>query len=124
MPETPRYTADVIADATGVGRDVPQALVQPIFSRYTNRTSKLICSESCPMRSEPRDSEEAKARVGDSDHDETVNASCCAREQTFWTYFSQWDNLKVLLGCALAWCECRMWLPTTYQRVLLSARRT
>ncbi|ORY38749.1 MFS general substrate transporter [Rhizoclosmatium globosum] len=75
IPETPRFTVDVIGDTDKAQSDVEKVLalnnVQSVASSWNQ--------------------------------DEVATAKVAVRQGDFMTYFSQWKNFKVLLGCAYCW---------------------
>ncbi|KAJ3059128.1 hypothetical protein HDU99_006487, partial [Rhizoclosmatium hyalinum] len=69
MPETPRYTADVVGDAETAARDVELAL-------------------------------QGKAVIGNNN---ALKKDKVNKASDFKTYFSQWKNMKILIGTAYTW---------------------
>jgi PHS family inorganic phosphate transporter-like MFS transporter len=74
IPETPRYTMDIDSNLRQATQDIAQALDLEHDEELLSPTASTHF-EVVP-----------KASVSD-----------------FYTYFSQWDNLKVLIGCSVAW---------------------
>ena len=81
IPETPRYTVDVIKDEEQAERDMDAVL---IMNQVANVTS------------------EWKGDAIDVVHHQ-YNEKVIKREATFWEHFGQWKYGKVLLGTAYTW---------------------
>jgi PHS family inorganic phosphate transporter-like MFS transporter len=82
IPETPRYTVDVVGDAEQAQKDIQHALQ---LNSVHNVTSGWQYEDSPASHHWPHPTEEAK------------------KEATFWEHFSQWKYGKVLLGTSYCW---------------------
>jgi PHS family inorganic phosphate transporter-like MFS transporter len=78
IPETPRFTVDVVGDASQAEKDMEAVLE---MNQRANVTSNWVSDSS----DKPQESKRTK------------------KEVTFWEFFSDWKNGKILLGTAYCW---------------------
>jgi len=75
IPETPRYTVDVVGDTDKAERDVEKVLnmnqVRDVTSNWGN--------------------------------EEAATTKVTVKQNDFWSHFGQWKNMKVLIGTAYCW---------------------
>ncbi|KAJ3316889.1 hypothetical protein HDU76_001484 [Blyttiomyces sp. JEL0837] len=75
IPETPRYTVDVIGDTDKAERDVEKVLTMNAVRDVTSGWGQ----------------------------EETSTAKVAVKKDSFLAHFGQWKNLKVILGTAYCW---------------------
>jgi MFS transporter, PHS family, inorganic phosphate transporter len=86
MPESPRYTAHVLGDAEAANRDVHKAMGDEDESAENK-------AEGQPVDFTP--SPPAQTHAPPKQRQNSFKDFCA--------HFSQWKNLKVLLGCSISW---------------------
>ncbi|KAI9328601.1 major facilitator superfamily domain-containing protein [Obelidium mucronatum] len=75
IPETPRFTVDVIGDTDKASSDIEKVLSM-------NNVSNVASNWN---------------------HDEIATAKVAVKQGDFGTYFGQWRNMKTLIGTAYCW---------------------